>query len=261
MSYKDTVLPIVRSVRDIVLPEWGTAELVINKSDHPADAVTEVDKKVEKVLREKLAIAHPDISFVGEEDGGNREAKRFWLVDPIDGTGHYMRGLPFCTVMLALIENQRINFSVVYDFVSDTMYYATRGEGCFANETRLGVSNRKLSDAYIILESNIVKSENKLLHDKLFARTGILIAMTAGWSLAMVAAGKLDGRVTVDGWGFDYDFAAGSLLVEEAGGIVANIGSQTYDYRDRDFLACNEEVFRELTEGPEAIFPIEQQGL
>jgi len=73
----------------------------------------------------------------------------------------------------------------------------------------------------------------------------------------MIASGKIDGRVTVGGWGFDYDFAPGSLLVEEAGGIVANVGKTSYDYRGRDFLAVNPHVYKDLTEGESAVFPIQ----
>ena len=255
-EYTEIVLPMVRKTREMLLPHYGNVSEVNRKGDGAVSAVTRLDLEIETYLRDSLAKKFPDIAFAGEEFGGSRDEKRFWLCDPIDGTGHFIHGLPFCTVMLALVEDQRVNFSVVYDFVTDTLYHAARGEGAFANNTRLSVSRRSLKDAYIILESNIVKTENKLLHDKLFAKSGILIAMSAGWTLAMVAAGKLDVRVTFDGWGFDYDFAPGSLLVEEAGGVVANIGKRTYDYRNSDFLAVNKEIFEQLTESPDAIFPI-----
>lgn len=63
----------------------------------------------------------------------------------------------------------------------------------------------------------------------------------------MVAAGKVDGRVTFEPYGNDYDFAPGSLLVEEAGGVVRNLGSDTYDYRNTDFIAANPIIYKELT--------------
>ena len=82
-------------------------------------------------------------------------------------------------------------------------------------------------------------------------------AGSSGFEFAMVASGKLDGRLCFDSYGKDYDFAPGSLLVEEAGGVVANIGSREYDYRNGNFIAANPLVFKQLTEGPDAIFPIE----
>lgn len=255
-GYAKIVLPIVHATREMLLPHYGNIEEHSRKGDGAVSAVTRLDLEVETYLRDSLAKKFPDISFAGEEFGGSRDEKRFWLCDPIDGTGHFIHGLPFCTVMLALIEDQRVNFSVVYDFVSDTLYHATRGEGAFAGDTPLHVSTRSLNDAYLIVEQNVTHHENRDRFLKLFHKAGLLEMMTAGWSLAMVAAGTLDGRITWDGWGFDYDFAPGSLLVEEAGGMVANIGSRTYDYRDRDFLAVNPIIFKQMTEGSDAIFPI-----
>src|SRR3989344_6055188 len=257
-NYASTVLPIIRGTREMLLPHYGRVAEVSRKGKGAVNAVTHLDLQIETYLRESLARAYPHISFAGEEYGGSRDEDLFWLCDPIDGTGHFIHGLPFCTVMLALIERQKVVFSVVYDFVNDIAYRASRGEGAFANDERLHVSNRALSDAYLIFESNIIRSENKELHDKLFHKTGLLMMMIAGWSFAMIAAGKIDGRVTFDGWGFDYDFAPGSLLVEEAGGVVTNIGSGTYNYRNRNFLAVHPQIHKELTEGPEALFPIQQ---
>jgi len=255
-NYASTVLPIIRGTREMLLPHYGRVAEVSRKGKGAVNAVTHLDLQIETYLRESLARAYPHISFAGEEYGGSRDEDLFWLCDPIDGTGHFIHGLPFCTVMLALIEKQKVVFSVVYDFVNDTAYHATSGEGAWANDEQLHVSTRNLADAYLIFESDITKPENKALYDTLFQKTGLLMMMTAGWTFAMIASGKLDGRVTVGGWGFDFDFAPGSLLVEEAGGVVANVGKTTYDYRGRDFLAVNRQVYKDLTEGPDPIFPV-----
>lgn len=255
-KYAEEVLPIVRATRAMLLPHFGNIKEEERKSDSPVDTVTRLDKEVELFLQERLSKRYPDIPFAGEEFGGSRDEERFWLCDPIDATGHFIHGLPLCTVMLALIEEQRVNFSVVYDFVNDIAYHAVRGGGAFANDTRLRVSDRSLSRAYLIWESHMDKRENWELFTKLYRKSGVLETLSAGWTFAMIASGKLDGRVTFDPWGFDYDFAPGSLLVEEAGGMVANIGSRAYDYRNGNFIAANPLVFKELTEGPGALFPI-----
>src|SRR4051812_25337488 len=153
-SFADVVLPIVRGTRGMLLPHFGNIEEENRKSNHSASAVTKLDLAIEKYLQETLSIKYPDISFAGEEFGGSRDEEKFWLCDPIDGTGHFIHGLPFCTVMLALVEKQQVTFSVVYDFVNDVLYHATRGEGAFANGAKLQVSKRPLADAYLIVESN-----------------------------------------------------------------------------------------------------------
>lgn len=256
MEYKETVLPIMRGMRELLLSQWGTAEITENKGDTAVSVVTEIDTAVEKSVAASLAVHFPEISFVGEEYGGDRSAERFWLMDPIDGTAHYIRGLPFCTSMLALIENGRVIFSVIYDFVNDDMYWASLGNGAFKNDTPIQVSNRSLADAYIGFESHLQKPENLQKHMELYGKTVIVKVICAGWEYVQVAQGKTDGRITHNPFGKDYDYAPGSLLVSEAGGVVANIGLSTYDYQNLSFLACGPSMYKELTEGDGAIFPV-----
>lgn len=247
MSYKDTVLPIVREVRGMVLPHYGLADVVQKKSVAASDVVTELDRKVEKFLKEKLAEVYPEIEFVGEEYGGNRDAKKFWLVDPIDGTGHYVRGLPFCTTMLALIEDGNVIFSAIYDFVSDNMYWAEKGKGAFKNDTRIQVSERGVEDSYMCYETMMQKEKNQKKFIELEDKFHLVKTISAGWEFAMIACGKLEGRISFDPWGKDYDFAPGTLLVSEAGGVVVNINSSNYDYRNANNIACNQRVFAEIS--------------
>jgi fructose-1,6-bisphosphatase/inositol monophosphatase family enzyme len=72
----------------------------------------------------------------------------------------------------------------------------------------------------------------------------------------MVASGKLDGRIMLDPYGKDYDLLPGALLVAEAGGVVANIGSSNYDYKNFNFIAANPAVYHDLTDGNDVIFPL-----
>src|ERR1700734_335922 len=112
---------LVRTTRAMLLPYWGNIQQTDQKSDRPEDAVTELDRSVEKYLREKLITQYPGIGFVGEEFGGDRGDRMWWLCDPIDGTGHFIRGLPFCSVMLALVTKREVLLGIIYDFVNDVM--------------------------------------------------------------------------------------------------------------------------------------------
>lgn len=239
--YKDTVIPIVKQVRDIVLPQFGFAEGLAKKSAVPGDVVTLLDIEVETFLRERLASAYPDISFVGEETGGDRDAESFWLVDPIDGTNDYIRGLPFCTTAIALIQNGEVVFSVVYDFVADVVYWAEKGKGAFKDETPIHVSARPLAKSFVAVEIQFAKPESDAILLSFFKSVTVVKTVSASWEFAMVACGKLDAKVSWDPWGYDYDFAPGSLLVREAGGIATNVGSTTYDYKNRTHVFSNKE--------------------
>ena len=237
------ILPILRRVRKMLLPHYGKVEFRVKKSGRAHDTVTKLDISVEEYYKKELAACYPDIAFVG--------------VDPIDGTSHFIRGMPFFTSQLALIEDGHVAFSVIYDFVYDVLYHAKRGRGAFANGEPIHVSNRPFQGSYLAWETHLERTENMSRFLRLREKCLMFKAGSSGFEFAMVASGKLDGRLCFDSYGKDYDFAPGSLLVEEAGGVVANIGSREYDYRNGNFIAANPLVFKQLTEGPDAIFPIE----
>jgi len=256
MDYENKVLPILKKTRNILISNWGVAEIVGQKNDSIVSIVTKTDIDVENFVSEELKRVYPEINFVGEESGGNRHSKKFWLMDPIDGTNHYVRGLPFCTSMVALIENNVIKFSAIYDFVNDHMYWAEKDKGAFRDGVKLAVSNRSLKNALIGWETHIDKEHNKKKIDGLYSKSILLKILSSGWEYAMIASGKIDARIAFDPYGHDYDFAPGALLVKEAGGVVANIGSGGYDFRNTDFIAANPIIYKELTGGPGALFPI-----
>lgn len=239
----------------MLLPHYYAEVAFTSKSDQGHDLVTELDVSVENYLRTKLEALYPDVPFVGEETGGDRGAPRKWLCDPIDGTVHFIRGNPFCTTMLALIEDGQVNMSFIYDFVGDVMYHAVRGGGAYRNGEPIHVSNRSLKGSYMGWETHIDKTENLKMHLTLASKSSFFKSICAGTEFAMVAMGKLEGRLCFDPYGKDYDFAPGSLLVSEAGGVVANLGSSDYDYTNLNFIAANPVVYKELTEGPDALFP------
>ena len=245
----ESIIQILRETREILLPQWGKIDIAYQKDGSAHNIVTEMDIKVENVVKKKLFKLHSDIGFVGEESGGDRNVKKFWLMDAIDGTQRYVRGLPFCTTMIALVDDGKIVFSAIYDFINDNMYWAQKDKGAFCNDRRLHVSSRSLKDSYICWETHLEKEQNKKIFFDLLKRTHLVKTICAGWDFAMVADGKLDARICFDPYGKDYDFAPGCLLIMEAGGVVTNVGSDSkkYDYRNVNFIAANLIINEELS--------------
>ena len=235
-------------------PYYGNVESETKGSgDGAAGVVTELDRKIEHYLAKELGKFDSGIGFRGEEFGG--EAKdTTWLVDPIDGTAHFIRKLPFCTTMVALVEENEVVMSVIHDIANNDTYWARKGQGAYRNGERIRVSGSPLRQGFVSLETKQGKPKNEDLRLKLGRLTTLISTVNSGFEFAMVASGKFDGRIAVDPYGKDWDFAPGSLLVSEAGGIVRNVGSKTYDYRDHDYLAVNPVIFEELTRGEEALF-------
>lgn len=255
-EYIKHVAPIMRRMREIAMPHYGNAAVIDHKGEYHTNIVTELDIRVENFLRDELAKPFPDIPFVGEETGGDRSAETKWLCDPIDGTMHYVRGLPFCTTMLALIDRDEVIFSAIYDFVRDELFHAQRGKGAFQDDEKISVSHRPIDGAFLSYETHIEKPERYQTFCKLRDRSVMMKTCNAGWDSSRVAMGKFEARVIFDGYGKDYDFAPGSLLIDEAGGTVANLGKTTYLYTELDHIAANPYVFEALTQGKDAVFPI-----
>lgn len=247
------IIGIIRDTRDITLPRFGNIEVKEYKSSSATDAVTEIDQQVEKYLKSEFEKIMPEVSFVGEEFGGDRDSGYFWLVDPIDGTGHYIRGIPFCTTMVALINDGQVIFSAIYDFVNDIMYHAELGNGAYKNDEKISVSEQSLRGAYLAFEIKSQKEENKALLTEVRSRASLLHTLCSGFEYVLVATGKIEGRLVYDGFGKDYDFAPGSLLVSEAGGVVKNFKSNNFDYTNLDFIASNPKVYEELVQSENSI--------
>ena len=189
-----------------------------------------------------------------------------WLVDPIDGTTHFIRGLPFCTIMIALIEKGQPVLGIIHDFIRDETYWAIKGQGAFRDDEPIRVNNYSLTDnAMLCYETEIsnpacLEAYLKVWHElRRSSLGGIALTINSGFELAMIASGKLDARITFHGFGKDYDYAPGSIIVEEAGGIVRNIGNNSYDYTNCNFIAANPLIYQQLTAGEDAIFPLSQE--
>jgi myo-inositol-1(or 4)-monophosphatase len=156
--------------------------------------------------------------------------------------------------MLALIENGHVRFSVIYDFVNDILYHAELGNGAYKNGEKIAVSTRSLKKSYLSYEVDSQKEENKEIIATIESKATTIHHVCAGYEYALVAMGKIDGRIVYDGFGKDYDFAPGSLLVSEAGGVVKNFKSDSsYDYTNLNFFACNKSVYEELIKGENGI--------
>jgi myo-inositol-1(or 4)-monophosphatase len=212
--------------------------------------VTKMDLLVEERLREAMLEFAPEVGFAGEETGADYEQQTFWLVDPIDGTEPFTRGLPFATNMIALIHDGRPRLGVVYNFTTDEFFSAIEGQGAFCNGHAIHVSDRPIDRAFVAL-GGVVREHNPNIgiDDRLRDELGVAATIRAaatGYELVAVATGAIEGRLTYKCRAKPWDFAPGTLIVQEAGGRVANVGSDEYDYRDSSVVVANPVVFDTL---------------
>ena len=178
-----------------------------------------IDQKTEELIRFHLKKTNIDI--LGEEYGGQISSKIYWVVDPIDGTANYFRGLDSCCISIALFEGDECVIGIIYNFNNDQMYTAVKGEGAFLNDVKISVSDitekSKASITTGFPASESVESSTNFLNG-LVGWKKVRMFGSAALSCAYVASGKCD--YYSEKGVYLWDFAAGICLVEEAGGYA-----------------------------------------
>lgn len=223
---------------------------VMDKGGH-ANYVTEADEAVQALILDRLARHFPHARFLAEEQEGNvlTDAPTF-IVDPIDGTTNYFRRRESSVISIGLVENRRPVLGAIYDPYHDRIYHAERGHGAWLGDERLHVSDVPFERALIELGSAPYYADLMALTGRTvgallpqiadFRRSG-----AAALDLTHVASGLSEGMFE---WMLQpWDYCAGVLLVEEAGGMCGAItgGPATYEH-GIPFMAANPRVFDRL---------------
>ena len=207
----------------VVKRAWGTD----TRAEAPkgfGDYVTNADRQSEEAIREALERLTPDIPMLGEEEGGDH-GDTFWAVDPLDGTTNFLIQFPVVAVAAALISGGEVLVGAVRAPFLDFDASAARGQGAWSGERRLHVSTRSAHQAIVAtawpFRARSLLARYRPVFEDVFDRTeDVRRAGSAELDLAWVAAGVFDGYFELDL--SIWDVAAGSLLVEEAGGIVTD---------------------------------------
>ena len=188
--------------------------------DEGRDIKLIIDQDTEKLIRASLEKS--SIAILGEEYGGVISTEKFWVIDPIDGTANYFRGLDECCVSIALMEGDEALIGVIYNFNNNQMYVAIKDHGAFLNNKKISVSDIALKSKASITTgfpaSETVESSINFLED-LKGWKKVRMFGSAALSCAYVASGKCD--YYAEKGVYLWDFAAGICLVKEAGGNVA----------------------------------------
>jgi myo-inositol-1(or 4)-monophosphatase len=193
----------------------------VTQAKSPQDLVSDADRAVEALIREEIGRRYPADAVLGEEGGGTA-GHRTWVVDPIDGTYNFVRGVRYWCVSIACVEGTRREVAAIHDPSLDELFVAARGLGATRNGEPLRASAcASLAEAFVVngyvprhpLEAHLA------LRRALLASGAVVKDMGAGaLMLAHVAAGRYDGFV--EPHMHPWDALAGLLLVEEAGGTV-----------------------------------------
>lgn len=214
------------------------------------DIVTEVDRAAEVSIVNDLRAVTPDYAFWTEEETVSLiPGESCWIVDPLDGTLNFSRGVPQFCVSIALEQKGALELGVIYDPLREELYGARRGQGAVLNGAPIRTSDMPLERA--VLSTGFpydawTNADDNSAAIQYFIKRAMTVRSTgsAALDLAFVACGRFDGH-----WerGLKaYDIAAGTLLVREAGGIVTDYAGDADVIRQQTIIAANPAVHGEL---------------
>lgn len=231
----------------------GKARSIERKGGEETNLVTEIDRRSEEIVIDRIRRKFPQHDFLAEESGGrDRRSEYCWIIDPIDGTTNFTHGLPIFCVSIGLEYKGEIVAGVIYDPNRDELFTAERGKGASLNRKRIHVSaTTRLIESLLVTgfpynlrddpDEIIRHFNNFLLESQALRRLG-----SAALDLAYVAAGRFDGfwESTLHPW----DMAAGVLLVTEAGGRFTDYeGNPSTVYKKR-VLTSNGKIHDQMIE-------------
>jgi len=237
---------IVKYGAQLILEAFHTSISKQEKTRH--DYVTEIDQRIEDLVDKEIKALFPDDAILGEENEkieGN--SGYLWVVDPLDGTNNFVKGIPQAGIQIAIYkENEIIYGAIVNPFVGQ-MYVANKGEGAFVEDlsrgyrTRLQVSRNELSETLMIYDAGIVKGESpsREIFNSFLGKVGwVRIFGVAVLDLPLIALGSADLLIT--NIPKPMDIAPGCLLIEEAGGVVTDFDGKPWSLNSKNVLLGNQ---------------------
>lgn len=241
-----TIERLVREASQIFMDRKASQDIHVKGV---ADYVTRVDYEVQAFLKERLGALYPSVGFLGEEQQ-NQELPASgltWVLDPVDGTTNLIHDYHASVISLALVRDQQTVMGIIYDPYLDEMFTAEAGEGAFVNGERMHVSSAtELADCLVIIgtaphRKELAERNFALFRDIFMDAQDVRSNGSAALSLAYVACGRAEMYLecSLRLW----DYAAGYLLIQEAGGTVLDYAGRSFRLIDGSgILAGNAEI-------------------
>ncbi len=213
-------------------------------------ADTESEKKIVKIIRDYF----PNHNILAEENKyKNYNSKYTWIIDPLDGTSNFSFGLPIFCVSIAFVQDKEVVCGVIYDVTRDELFYAEKNRGAFLNGKKIRVNkSQKLSSSILITGfyynrgKEMLETIDNIKKFLLKRIIGIRRLGAAALDLCYVACGRASGF-----WEFElnpWDFAAGKLILEEAGGMVTGRFNEKVKLEKSYIVSSNGRIHRAMLE-------------
>ena len=230
-----------------VMLEADRERMAIDIKSGVTDLVTEYDTKIQGQLQVGLKSLLPEAKFIGEEGSDDQlsDDGYAFVVDPIDGTTNFIKDYHTSAISVALLKGREAVAGVVYNPYLDEAFYAIKGEGAYCNGKRISVSAQPIGKALVLFGSSpydksLFPKTIEVLSDYFYKALDIRRSGSAALDLCSVACGRADiyFELQVSPW----DFAAGKLLVEEAGGVVTDLDGKPLSFDGKTSIIAKNNV-------------------
>ncbi len=252
MTEKEVAILAARAAGQLIRESFGKMQFTQFKRN-AIDLVTETDRQAEALIVSILQRQFPEYGVLSEEGSSFQGSlQEFWIIDPLDGTTNYTHGYPMVAVSIALARQDEILLGVVYNPLADELFVAEKGRGATLNDHPIHVSSTS-SLAESLLASGFPydawyseRDNTREWRQFLKRVTSLRSDGSAALDLCQVACGRLDGywELDLDPW----DMAAGSLIVQEAGGRVTDAQGEPFSPYRRSIVASNGHIHYEMLE-------------
>jgi myo-inositol-1(or 4)-monophosphatase len=239
-----------RTAGDSIVREMDRTRDISIETKGKNDFVTEVDKNAEGIIISVIKNAYPEHAFLAEESGQEGENDYLWIIDPLDGTTNFLHGFPHFSVSIALQNKGVLEQAVIYDPLKQELFTASKGKGAQLNNRKIRVSIKNTLDGALLGTGFPYNNESVMQqfiesYKNLFPNVaGIRRAGVASLDLAYVACGRLDGF-----WEFNlrpWDIAAGALIIQEAGGINAELTGGADYMKTGNIISANPKMIKAM---------------
>ncbi len=244
MNYIDVAINAARQAGQIH-KKYFRRDLKIETKSSPFDLLTIADTESEEAIISVIRRYFPEHNLVAEEQSYNKTKSEYtWIVDPLDGTNNFACGMPIFCVSIALIYNEEPILGVIYDVIREETFYAEKGKGAFLNKNRISVTSVDTLENSLLITGFYYSRGEEMIETletikKFFFRRiiGLRRLGAAALDLCYIACGRASGF-----WEFElspWDFAAGKLLIEEAGGKVTGKQGEKISIRNKSFIVAS----------------------
>ncbi len=241
-----------RAAGSVILRYMNRLDSVNVVEKQRMDFVSEVDRAAEAEIVRELKRAYPRHAFLGEESGKTGKGDLVWVIDPLDGTHNYLRGIPHFSVSIAMLDKGEPVYGVIYDPLRDELFTASKGDGAYLNDRRMRVGKRETLDGAMLATGFPYRQREHLDGQWDFTRALLTQAEdlrrtgSAALDLAYTAAGRFDAYYEpgLKPW----DMAAGCLLVREAGGTYCDFAGRDGIPASGHLIAANHHLARAMVE-------------